>query len=585
MKEGIYALASLDGAPLLEDDLSALGLREHVLEAQGIAVRVIDRQPEAVQILKRFESLTVLLGFLDEPEELAGSLGLSSDTAPVALAEGALQRFGREAPARMLGEWSLLHWDVRARQLTLLSSEARRDVMYFARDAHRVAVSPSMLALGDLPGVGHVLNPVVFAMFQARNGLRHTMGDETIWTGIRSVLPAARVRFTRAECTVEHPDAAPPPELWTGSFEEAVEATDAVGRRILRQLLGRFGSSAALLSGGLDSSLMTTWAALERGPGRELFCLSSAAPPGSGLADETEFSKATAQALGLRQTLVWSPADWSLYQPSAAAFAFHETPLVPTRDPTYRALYTAARQGGAKAVLDGVFGELSATAGLELPETRSWPRRVAANLRDRLVARRARGGWPEKAFQVRLSKELMAELPAHWPAIWRKGPPPFLETRPEAPMGISAAMRKNAFGDTATAVGLRHLIPYRDRRLLRVTSRVPVKMLLHEGLSRPLARRMLLGRLPDSVRLRTQGMPFAPDYPLRLREQAAAARARVDVYRDAGLGRWLDLEWLRGALHETGSGSREGFSGLYEVQMTAIAAEFLLWVGSTYKCL
>jgi asparagine synthase (glutamine-hydrolysing) len=205
---------------------------------------------------------------------------------------------------------------------------------------------------------------------------------------------------------------------------------------------------------------------------------------------------------------------------------------------------------------------------------------LAANLRDGLMRRRARGGWPEKAFHLRFAKPLLDQLPSTWAPIWRKGPPRWVQGGPNDPTGVSPIFSKVSFQGTATREGIRHLLPYRDRRLVRLTSRFPGRFGLHEGLTRPLARRLLLGRLPDSVRLRVTGMPFSPDYIPRMRRQAGEAMARLKRYEDSSVGCWIDLAWLKINLEWVGSGRTTDYGSLYEVQATVLTAEFLLWAAT-----
>ena len=107
---------------------------------------------------------------------------------------------------------------------------------------------------------------------------------------------------------------------------------------------------------------------------------------------------------------------------------------------------------------------------------------------------------------------------------------------------------------------------------------MPVSFLSHEGQTRPLARALLKGRVPDAVRMRTQGQPYSPDYVPRLRAQAGIARARVPIYAEAGLAEWIDLAWLSLALQQLEQSSGAADYGLcYAAQGTAALAEYLLW--------
>ena len=585
MKAGLYALASLDGAPLSDRDIETMGLtggQESLrVHTAGFAARCYDVQTAATGVMRTADVVFLFAGFLDEAEELAGTLGLAASTPPVELAAAALGRFGKEAPAAMLGEWCLLRWDVRARELTLVASEALRDPMYFAAADGLLAVSPDPLQLTRLPWVGFELDPLGFALSLSRAGLRQIRSGETFWRGVQGVLPGASETFRPRGRVSEKVSAATGHERWDGSFEEAAEALESLGRRIVRQHMERHGCTAFHLSGGLDSTLLSSWGAYERGPGRQMFCISSVAPPGSRLPDESRFIRAAAATLNVPVREIWPAEDGELFRIAPERFE-EAAGLVAGPYLVHEALGRAAVEGGASAMISGVYGEMHLTAGFEEPETRSWLRIRAARLRDDFVRSRNQGGWPGAAFHVRLSQEMLQQLPRNWAGVWRKGPPRTdVWAKGDPPIGISPMLRKAANQETAVAGGLRELLPFRDQRLMRLAARMPLSFLSHEGTTRPFARRLLRGRVPDVVRLREQGRPFSPDFVPRLKRQAGAAQARIDVFQAAGVHRWIDLAWLPAALTRLQEHAAErDYKLFYEVNGTVAAAEFLVWAAA-----
>jgi asparagine synthase (glutamine-hydrolysing) len=102
-------------------------------------------------------------------------------------------------------------------------------------------------------------------------------------------------------------------------------------------------------------------------------------------------------------------------------------------------------------------------------------------------------------------------------------------------------------------------------------------MLIQGGHDRGMARRMMDGNLPDSIRLRTRGMPASPDHIPRLQRQAAAARDRIRVFRAAEVDEWLDLDWLDEALQLISQRGPSDVDEANQVQLTALAAEFITW--------
>ena len=90
-------------------------------------------------------------------------------------------------------------------------------------------------------------------------------------------------------------------------------------------------------------------------------------------------------------------------------------------------------------------------------------------------------------------------------------------------------------------------------------------------------RSLLEGRLPDTIRLRTEGMPASPDHLPRLQRQAEAARLRIAEFRRAELDEWLDLDWLDAGLAQVAARGARDVAEANQVQLTAICAEFMLW--------
>jgi asparagine synthase (glutamine-hydrolysing) len=588
MRSGLYALASLDGAPLAPEDLEAMGLTSRdamgrdLMLADGFAARAIEPDAGSISVETTARCLGLFFGFLDEEQDLRAVLGADAAASPAMLAASALKRWGREAPRHLLGEWSFLQWDRVSSGLTLLTSEHLRDPTYIAERNGMVALAPNALRLARLPWVEKDLDERAVATVTSRAGLRHAiLAGQTMWRGICLQQPGTLTVFASEGRTHASVSEHPPAEPWTGTYDEAVEALQAMGRRIVRQHMSRHRRCAFHLSGGLDSTLLTSWGAFEQGPGREMFCLSSVAPPGSGIADESEWSRAAAEALGVSLQGVWPDAEVNLFRPAAHVFAAFERPPTGAFHVS-AALQRAAVAGGASVTLGGENGEMHVSNGFDVPETRSWLRIRGSSIRDMLRRQRRFSGWPASAFHVRFSEEFLRELPPEWRAIWRKGPPPVNPWRNgDPPLGISPILRKMSVVPTVTPDGVRHLLPYRDLRLVRLAARLPVSFLRQQGQTRPLARSMLKGRVPDSVRLRTQGRPFAPDYVSRLKSQAPAAGSRIPLYAAEGVGRWLDLKWLASALERLAAAKGETeYDFYYEVQATALFAEFLLWASN-----
>jgi len=583
-KTGLYAIASLNGAPIGPDQLSVLGFdgqpAPRHLRAEGLALNVVDREEggRAVHVVERDGIVLVLLGHLDEPPDLAAALGMDPANSPAELALAALERFGADAPRRMLGEWSLLRWHRPARELTLLMSQACRDPLYFAIDDGRVAVSAEMHRLARLDWVGKALDPNGLFLMWGKARLRRYLTDETPYRGVHRLRPGTRETFDlagrRTMCLAPPADFEP----WRGSFDEAMEAIEAVLRRIVGQHLGRHGSAVSLLSGGLDSSVIAWLAAQERHKGQALSFLTSVAPHGSGLPDERAESRVVADHLGLPIRFVSPDAGANPYLPAARMFAHSELPVASPRHYLYAALYDAARDAGANVLLDGAYGELTITNPVLLAGAPTSLRRYKRLYRDWQRARRERRSWPAGLFHPRLTRDALAALSSTIEHDWAAPFESFPNVRPEQMWGMRVGASKNAMTPTSSPGGhFRHIMPLRDHRLLNLVATMPAAYMEHGGLTRAPARILLQGRLPDQIRLRRDGKPFSPDFMHRIRTHALPTIEHIESFRAAGAGDWIDLEWLENRLKTISDQAHITTQEAAELQSTAVAAAYFKW--------
>jgi len=580
-KSGLYALAALGGAPLDRRDLAVLGLDEPTVacrwEGGAVVAQAIDREESgrAADIAERADGFTLLLGHLDESADLADALGAPRDTPPAALAAMAIGRFGADAPMRMIGEWSLLDWHAPSRTLTLLMSEACRDPLYFATDGQRIAASAELNRLTRLDWVGRAFNPVGLMLHWSTARLRRYMTDETVFQGVSRLVPGSREVFhLGGRKTLRLPES-PPLDPWRGSFDEGMEAIEAVMRRIVGQHLSRHGRTASLLSGGLDSSLLAWLESAERRPDQPLTFLSSVAPEGSGIEDERAYSQAVADHLGFPIRYIAPAPDANLYLPEARMFAHLELPVASPRHYLYNVLYQAAFDEGAELLFDGVYGELTITNSFPLKPSLlslAYPRYALRQWRAHRAA-------PALPLQVRLSRDLIDRFSQLIPHDWQAPFDPVPRLRGHEPWGVPVAARKNAMTPTSSPEArLRHVMPFRDRRLLNLVATMPASYMEREGLNRAPARLMLAGRLPDLVRLRRRGGPISPDFLVRAERQALATAPRLDDFRAQGAGQWLDLDWVETQLRALAEPGTASYDRVYKVQTTIVAAAYLEWL-------
>lgn len=573
-KSGIYALLRYDGGPLAPADLNALGLGA-APDARGWFAQGHDGQSAtAVSEYSGRGCHTVIVGEVEERLELARELGLEPDVSAAELAAAALVRFGSDTPQHLIGEWSLLRRDVHG-TVTAMISAARRDPVLYAARGGRIALAPDLFRLARLDWVDQTLDEVGLLSRVGRDFLREQRGARTMLRGVSELHPGESLtidpagKSTIMACTVFTPQA-----VFTGSFADMVAATDELLAKLMAERLARVPRSALLLSGGLDSSLLSAFAVETN---RDLLAITSVAPPGSGLPDEVRFAELVARHLGLPLHPVAPAEALNTYRPADHILAGANGPSLPTRHCLTESFQLTARAEGAALLVNGCYGEMTATARLPVQSLRLRLRAMAAH------SWHALRGTGENAiladpFHVRLSPHRFANLPAPIREILAEPLPPPIPLPRLGPLGYLPGVEKTLrMGNEFYPGAIRMDFPFRDLRLLRLYAGFPVETLVSEGHDRPVVRRLLDGRLPDAIRLRTRGMPASPDHLPRLQRQAAAARQRIAAFRQAELDEWLDLDWLDTALGRVGAHGAEDVGDANTVQLTAILAEFLLW--------
>ncbi|URW74896.1 asparagine synthase-related protein [Sphingomonas donggukensis] len=572
MRSGIYALVDLSDAPIAPEDARAIGLTG---DGGPVAARGHDpATPDAVSAADDGERRTILVGWLDDACALADRLGVARDMPLARLARVALDRFGADTPRDMPGEWSLFDWHA-SRGVTVMCAAGRRDMLLYAVDGPRVAVAPDIAALARIDWIGRTLDPVGMMFTYARYAVRRHRGDRTILARVRALPAGGSAVIDASGTTVRSSAARDPLPLWRGSFEDAMVAVDAVLGAAVERRMGP-GITASMLSGGLDSSLVTQYAAAAAGDPARLVCVTSAAPPHSGLVDELPFARMVTDHLGVRLIPVVPGADDNPFRPLPHMRMDGVGPLTAIRHYLDSALTGQAIAAGATTILEGQFGEFTVSAMEQLwhPRRRSI-RATLGRLGRSLLAGRASADV-DPLFHVRFATHRRNALPDVIADAAAHPAPAILEEQPDGRWPAIVGREKvAAIGTEALVGGVRQELPFRDVELLRLFASFPASFIAREGMDRAPARHLMRGRLPDSIRLRPKGPAISPDYALRLRRAAPAARGRIAHFRRLGIDDWIDLDWLDAALADLAAGTGDAARDSHETQTTAVAAEFL----------
>lgn len=570
-RTGLYGLFDLEGAAIDARAAAVLGLPVGADAASGLGRAMDLADLGAAQMDRTGTHFTLFLGRLDEPGPVAARIGLPGGTRDLEIARAALLRFGPEARNMLVGEWMIAHWDGRA--LVLASSIALRDPLFYAVRGSRIAIGPDLRQLSQIGWVGDRFDPSGLLAAMGYGWLRAAIGLPTPLAGVCALHPGAYVSIDRAGTRI-----APPPVIeaasgWRGDLASAMAEAEVLMLRIVRQrMVG--GTYSCLVSGGLDSSTLAWLTANNLRHDEQLHFLTSAASA-PGQVDEVREAAIVAEHLGISHFPVRAAMDAGPYRPGANHFRTSNGPSLSVRHYLYDRLIATSRAVGAPLLFDGLYGELTFTNSLPLHGERTGIRQALRRLRAAWRQPGIRG--PDALFHVNLARHWLNHLPPDIAEAYRRQPgPERLPSRRDL-WGVSGAFAKAHRATAQLDLGrVRHVLPFRDPRLIALFAAFPAKMLYPEPGARTPARVLLSGKLPDSIRLRGKGPGIAPDYAERLRSEAGAARARIPLFRRAGADEWIDLVALDRGLARNAAGVN-AFGEATRTQLTALAGEFFVW--------
>lgn len=183
----------------------------------------------------------------------------------------AYRHFGPRCVDKLNGMFAFAIWDEAHQSVFLARDRIGKKPLFYAVENGRLHFASTIEALRRLSGVGHVIDVEAIDQFLS---LGYVPAPRTAWQGI-SKLPAATMMM------VEHrkPEmekfwcAARPVEPYSGTFEQAVDELDQLIGDAVRIRLRSDVPLGVLLSGGIDSSLVTAVAARHFGPGLKTFSI------------------------------------------------------------------------------------------------------------------------------------------------------------------------------------------------------------------------------------------------------------------------------------------------------------------------
>lgn len=261
-----------------------------------------------------------LAGRLDDRASPASALGLRLDDtlSDLELATRAMERWGDDAPGRLLGDFALAAWHGEERRLILAGDAMGMRTVYYWRGPGRVLFATSLRGLLAMPEVPRTVNELFVADYLAMN-----FGDDdaTFYRDVHKLRPGTCVVLTPDRTSSrEFHRFDPERRIRLGKDQDYVDqARELLDRAVADRMRG--ATTAVIGSGGLDSACLAV-AALRHTP--TLPFLTAVPEPGlpvaasavgaASYADERPYVEALAAAFpGLRPEFLSPPArtDWA----------------------------------------------------------------------------------------------------------------------------------------------------------------------------------------------------------------------------------------------------------------------------------
>lgn len=537
---------------------------------------------------------------------LGEELRLPASTSDGALLRAAYRRWGREAPARVHGDWAFAAWHPEERRLFLARDHSGISSIHYCLDGAGLRFHTTLGGLLDhLPRQTAIDELYLGQLLISWPGYH---GERTPYRQLRRLPPSHWLEWMPERCRLQRywrlEDVA---ELRLARRQDYLPAFRAVFDEAVASRLEGVEQAGATLSGGLDSgSVVATAAACLRARGGKTLKTYTSIPahplPALGpasFADESDYAQATAAQAGHVEVRLFTAAGETPIAAIRRGLEIHREPVHAAGSAYWlQTLLAMARDDGCQIVLTGQEGNggiswtgdlLSQPLGHVLSRLRlhGWLRarlRQAAPLALHKAWRRwrARPDWYRSsaihpAFAERLQlRELRLE-----DAWERRGLPPREQRLAILRPGTSLlGARWAAMG---AAFGLRVCDPTADARVLAFMLSVPDAVFIDpaSGQDRWLLRAAMQDRLPDSVRLNRRRGLQSGDLVQRLCSSAdEVEQALQDCARGPG-SEYVDVPYLRATWAQLrAQDSPDSFNKAVAILTRGIMAA--LWVNRVY---
>ena len=523
---------------------------------------------------------------LDNRTELAGLLGVTrnrlAELSDAALLFECLLKWRDDAADRLVGEFAFAWWDQAERRLLLGRDILGHRPLYFHRGNGFVAFAsmPSGLhALADIPNGFD-------AEFVAESlALLPRFDRRTHFRGIERVQPAHLLSIEPGNLrSWRYWNPSRPAHKAADPRESEEELRRLVDLAVGAHLRGADKIASTHLSAGLDSTIVTSSAAVQFSPNRILAMTAvpaaefSGAVPAGVIGDEGPLARTVAERYPNVEQLFVESSGGSPLEALDREHFYHQQPIFNIDNAVWsRAMNRLAHERGAKVMLTGTFGNLTATyTGLEYLGWLLRHGRVGKALA--LARSLARNGIPPRTILAQLFGPFLPH--GAWAAVAKLrgwvldlrgytavSPAEIRRVRNVArscgydltfrPYSDPFRLRLDVFAEidvgnyvkgTLAEWGVSLRDPLADRRVIDFCLATPVQEFVRDGVPRSLARRAFADRLPPAVRDNPIRGYQAADWYVALRRDEGSLREEVEtIARCTAAAAAMDLEWIRQA--------------------------------------
>ncbi|MGP4067333.1 asparagine synthase-related protein [Halobacillus sp. B29] len=506
----------------------------------------------------------------------------------------AYERWGKDSPLYLVGDFAFMIWDERKEQLFGARDFSGSRTLYYYKDDTTFAFSTTIAPLFTIPSIEKALNEEWLAEFISIPEMFNSIDlYSTVYQSIKQVPPSHTVTITKSGiCFSEFNHFSSIKKLRLQSNEEYEEAFREVFQEAVDSKTRSSSEIGAHLSGGLDSGTVVGFTAKSlKKTGKPLHTFSYVPlheftdwTPKSKVANERPFIKSTVNHVG---NIIDNYYSFETKSPLSEINDWLDTMEMPYKffENSYwmSGIYEMASQHGIKILLNGARGNYTISWGNGIDYyTKLFKQIRWIHLFNEINQYKYLKSTGNKAILMKVVKRAFANLNgglkqsshSSFPVIINSDFAnqtkvlKLLESQDIDPRGNRVLntykARENQFkklyywgnGTSSTKLSLKYSIwnrdPTNDLRVVKFCLSLPDSQYVQNGLDRSLVRRVTKNLLPDEIRLNTnyRGVQGADGID-RIGDNWNKLMEELDwVVKDPAISNYLNQDILQNSLEK-----------------------------------